>query len=350
MPPELTRRQETLLRKIYYSAEGYRGRDAMYQRVRKAKNPRTGAEESTGISRRQVASWLTKQEVHQKHKPTTYKKSIKPILTKRPFQQMQIDLMDLQKEEDEGNKWILTGVDCFSKMGFAQALKNKSADEVLKGLKRLVKEVKDFIGAYDLEDLKIIQSDNGSEFRNKKVAEFMREQEVKQIFSLPYTPQTQGMVEKFNGTIKGVMKRMLAEKKSAKWTEILRPVIQGYNTTYHETIKKTPLEAVKGGFADTKGKLEDRGAKFWRDHKIEVKKGDKVRIYIEKNRLGKKKKYPNWSDDLYTVVEVAKPRKPFVAPYVKVEDSTGERIKRKYFATQIQPVKQLETSQGRKHM
>ena len=127
MPPPLTRAQEKLLKGIYYSPEGYRGRDAIYKRVRQVKNKRTGALVNAGISRRQVAAWLANQEVYQEHKKATYKKSIKPILTKRPFQQVQMDLMDLQKESDEGNKWILTAVDCFSKMGFARALENKSA-------------------------------------------------------------------------------------------------------------------------------------------------------------------------------------------------------------------------------
>lgn len=343
MPKKLTEKQEKLLKRVYYSPEGMRGRDATYNRVRYANVK--GDKVLTGISRRQVADWLAKQEVNQIHKPITYKKSVKPILSKRPFQQVQIDLVDLQKESDKFKKWILTAVDTFSKYGFAVAMPSKNEAQALKAIKQVVGEIEEVIAEHKLRPLRVIQSDNGSEFINKAVKEFLKDRGVKQIFSLPYTPQTQGMVERYNGTIKKVMRKMMFVEKSKAWTDMLPGIIEGYNTTYHSTIKKTPLEAVSGDFEDTHNKLITRANKMRSNEVVDVVVGDTVRIYIPKHK-SIARKYPNWSTELYTVTQVVHPKKPFSKMYIKVNDDEGNPKGYKYYSNQFIIANEIETKSG----
>jgi transposase InsO family protein len=46
--------------------------------------------------------------------------------------------------------------------------------------------------------IKNVRSDNGSEFRNTNVEEFLDEEGIKHEFSAPYTPQQNGIVERKN--------------------------------------------------------------------------------------------------------------------------------------------------------
>ena len=59
-----------------------------------------------------------------------------------------------------------------------------------------------------------VRSDNGSEFRNTNVEEFLDEEGIKHEFSAPYTPQQNGIVERKNRTLIEAARTMLDEYKT----------------------------------------------------------------------------------------------------------------------------------------
>lgn len=71
-------------------------------------------------------------------KPCQLKKSfhttevVQNIITKLPWERIQIDLVDLRhySDENDGYCWLLNVVDCFSKYLFSCAFKSKSSVEV----------------------------------------------------------------------------------------------------------------------------------------------------------------------------------------------------------------------------
>ena len=62
--------------------------------------------------------------------------------------------------------------------------------------------------------VKKIRSDNGSEFKNLQVEEFLEEEGIKHEFSAPYTPQQNGVVERKNKTLIDMARTMLDEYKT----------------------------------------------------------------------------------------------------------------------------------------
>jgi transposase InsO family protein len=44
----------------------------------------------------------------------------------------------------------------------------------------------------------IIQSDNGSEFKNYYTINWYKENDIQYIFTLPYAPESNGLIENFN--------------------------------------------------------------------------------------------------------------------------------------------------------
>jgi transposase InsO family protein len=61
--------------------------------------------------------------------------------------------------------------------------------------------------------VKRIRSDNGSEFKNLQVEEFLEEEGIKHEFSAPYTPQQNDVVERKKRTLIDMARTMLGESR-----------------------------------------------------------------------------------------------------------------------------------------
>ena len=62
--------------------------------------------------------------------------------------------------------------------------------------------------------MKKIRSDNGPEFKNLQVEEFLEEEGIKHEFSAPYIPQQNGVVERKNRMLIDMVRTMLGEYKT----------------------------------------------------------------------------------------------------------------------------------------
>jgi transposase InsO family protein len=97
--------------------------------------------------------------------------------------------------------------------------------------------VKKFIRRVQNEfELKVknIRSDNGSEFRNNQVEEFLDEEVIKNELSAPYTPQQNGIVERKNRTLIEAARTMLDEYKTPDsfWAEAINTACHAANRLY----------------------------------------------------------------------------------------------------------------------
>jgi hypothetical protein len=93
--------------------------------------------------------------------------------------------------------------------------------------------------------VKNIRSDNGSEFKNLQVEEYLEEEGIKHEFSAPYTPQQNGVVERKNRTLIDMARTMLGEFKTPEqfWSEAVNTACHAINWVYlHRLLKKTSYE------------------------------------------------------------------------------------------------------------
>jgi transposase InsO family protein len=93
--------------------------------------------------------------------------------------------------------------------------------------------------------VKKIRSDNGSEFKNLQVEEFLEEEGIKHEFFAPYTPQQNGVVERKNRTLIDTARTMLGEYKTSErfWSEAVNTACHAINWLYlHRLLKKTSNE------------------------------------------------------------------------------------------------------------
>jgi hypothetical protein len=94
-----------------------------------------------------------------------------------------------------------------------------------------------------------VRSDNGTEFKNTLVEEFLDEEGIKHEFSAPYTPQQNGIVERKNRTLIDMARTMLDEYKTSNifWCEAVNTACHAINRLYlHKKLQKTSYELLTG--------------------------------------------------------------------------------------------------------
>jgi hypothetical protein len=107
-----------------------------------------------------------------------------------------------------GSKYCLVIVDDYSCFTWVLFLQEKSQTQ--ETLKRFLRRAQNEFGLR----IKKIRSDNGTEFKNSQIEEFLEEEGIKHEFSFPYTPQQNGVVERKNRTLLDMARTMLDEYKT----------------------------------------------------------------------------------------------------------------------------------------
>jgi transposase InsO family protein len=169
---------------------------------------------------------------------------VKNIMTTiRPLEMLHIDLFGpISYISIGGNKYGLVIIDDYSHFTWVFFLQDKSENqEVLKKfLKRAQKE-------FDAK-VKRIRSDNGIEFKNTQVKNYLDEEGIKHEFSTPYTQQN-GVAKRKNGTLIEMTRTMLDKYKTSDrfWVETVNTACHATNRIYlHKLLMRTPYEVLTG--------------------------------------------------------------------------------------------------------
>jgi transposase InsO family protein len=92
---------------------------------------------------------------------------------------------------------------------------------------------------------KKIRSDNGTEFKNTQVEDFLDEEDIKIEFLASYTPQQNRVTERKNQIFIEMARTMLDEYKTSDqfWMEAVNTACHATNRLYlHKLLKKTSYE------------------------------------------------------------------------------------------------------------
>ena len=153
-----------------------------------------------------------------------------------PFQRVAIDLVGPVVPSRRGHRFILTVIDYASRYPEAVALKKIDVVSVAEAL------IEVFCRVGFPEE---ILSDRGSQFMCDVMKEVSRLLSIKQLFSSPYHPICNGLVERFNASLKKILRRMCSEAPK-DWDRYLPAVLFAYRTSKQESTGFTPFEIVTG--------------------------------------------------------------------------------------------------------
>ena len=162
-----------------------------------------------------------------------------------PFQRVAIDLVGpISPMTSRKNRYILTIVDFASRYPEAVPLPNIETTTVAEAL------VEVFCRTGVPQE---ILSDCGSQFTSDLMREISRLLSIKQLTTTPYHPACNGLVERFNQTLKQILKRVCADRPT-DWDRYLGPVLFAYRSAPHSSLGFSPFELIYG--RQVRGPLE----------------------------------------------------------------------------------------------
>ena len=176
-------------------------------------------------------------------KMTKAKHPAKTIMTTtRPFELLHMDLFGpnhYSAISNEASQYGFVIVDDYSRYTWVHLVTYKH--EVQEVFKRFSSRASTNFGV----KIKHIRSDNGTEFKNSGLDDYLDELGITHELSAPYTPQQNGVVERKNRTLAEMARTMLDEYKTARhfWIEAIDTACHIINRVYlHKFFKKTAYE------------------------------------------------------------------------------------------------------------
>ena len=189
---------------------------------------------------KEIKEWLlTCPECQQRRNP----KNKPPLLPRpgvtanKPFQVVAVDIIGPLPQSTEGFKWILVFIDVFTKFAEAFPLRGIGGRTVAKIF------IEQIVCRYGAP--RALLSDLGRQFIGKIAQATYRLLTVKKLNTSGYHPQTNGLCERFNSTLK-IMLRMYIDLDRQNWSKFIPYCVFAYNTSVQETTKHTPYYMVFG--------------------------------------------------------------------------------------------------------
>lgn len=102
----------------------------------------------------------------------------------------------------------------------------------------------DLVFTYGVVPTRIL-TDRHSGFRSGLYEAFTNMLQIKRVHTSGYYPQTNGCVEKFNGTLIQMLSPFVSEGQT-NWQPLVKAVVYAYNTSVHDSTGVTPFEAFLG--------------------------------------------------------------------------------------------------------
>ena len=199
-----------------------------------------------------------------------------------------LDLNDYGPKNNRGYRYCLIVIDNFSKYGWAIPIKNKNSQTIKDKFSHIL----------DKRKPKNLESDRGKEFYNSTFQNFLKLNNINHYSR--YTDKGPSIVERFNRTIRDMVKKPIFLKGNASWIDEIDSVINKYNNKIHSTIKLTPIQAsLKENEEYVYQNLIDKRKKI----KPKFQVNDLVRTADLKKTFSKGDT-TNWSYKLYKITEV----------------------------------------------
>ena len=174
-----------------------------------------------------VERFLEGQRSYTLHRHFNPRFKRRKVLARGLGYQYQADLRDYAplKCKNKGTTFLLSVIDIFSCYALLIPLKNKRGESVRDGLVRVFEHMGPPVK---------FQTDKGKEFYNRHVRKLLQKHTVHH-FSTEQDVKAQ-IVERFNRTVREVIKRYMTHVRSLKYIDILPDFLERYNNRPHSSI------------------------------------------------------------------------------------------------------------------
>ena len=90
-----------------------------------------------------------------------------------------------------------------------------------------------------------ILTDNATNFTSFVLPRLNENMSIRGVFSTPYHPESIGMVERVNGTLERILRKITIERPS-KWATFLSSAVFAYNIGYNLSTGHSPFKMLYG--------------------------------------------------------------------------------------------------------
>lgn len=267
--------------------------------------------------------WLQTQRAYTLHRPrrVRFRRNKYNLANIGDF--WQADLMDLQSlsRKNNGYKYILAVIDCFSKFGWCVPIKKKQPNEIIAGFK-IIFEKSGYIP-------RNLHTDKGGEFVNKSFQDFLECNDVK--FFKASDPVTKASIcERYIRTMKSLIYRYFTYTGTERYCEILQSLVTLYNNRWHRSIRMAPTNVNERNVLQVWENLNKNN--YIKIHPL-LKCGDYVRLAKPKKVFDKGYK-SGWTNEIFVVKKVILHQQPVY----KITDLEGNTITGAFYEPELQKV------------
>ena len=306
-----------ILSNIYYTPEnpgGFSSLKELYD-VAKKINP--------NIKLKHVKYFLRNKKSFYMHYKKRKKIKRRKTITNGMFDLFQADLIVLPnlKKYNDGFSYILTCIDCFSRVAFVEPMKSKTAGESLRAFKIILKK-------FGNKPNKL-QTDAGSEFKSI-FRTFLKNNNIK--YYSTYSEIKAALVERFNITLLTILHRYFTSKSTYRYIDVIHKIVNNYNTSKHSTLGIAPFDVNSQNEAELWNKLYHKYL-YDNNPKFDFKVNEPVLITKYKNIFFKGYKN-NWAREIFYISHRLK-TKPVT--YI-LKDKNGENILGSFYSQELNKV------------
>ena len=245
-----------------------------------------------------IKEFIDKQPVRQ-----VFRRQRKPahrVIDAQPYA-YQMDLMFFNQEKyaNRGLKVFLVLIEITSRKAFIYPMKSKTAASVYNQLLKFIKQER---------PIRIIYSDGGSEFTNKRVQKLLTDNNI-DFFKLQNdTHNSLAIINRFIRTMRERIEKFMTYRNSDSFVYLLNKFVTNYNNTPHGGLAGG--EFTPNDIHDDPKLLKNIRILKSQEEAARIQKasariqtisiGDKVRVRLPRNKFTKGTKQI-FSDELYTV-------------------------------------------------
>jgi ribonuclease HI len=175
--------------------------------------------------------------LHSVHQPAG---DLQPLVSPWPFAQWGMDLVGPLPRATGNRRWLIVATDYFTKWVEAEPLANIRDKDSIKFV------WKNIITRFGIP--KTIISDNGTQFNSKPFMKYCSKLGIRNVYSSPAYPQSNGQAEASNKNVLDGIKKRLEDAKG-RWVEELPNVLWTFRTTPRRSTRETPFSLAYGSEA-----------------------------------------------------------------------------------------------------
>lgn len=337
----LSKKEERYLNKIWTTTKhpaAYTGPYKLYQIVK--------AEGKHKIGLRRIKQFLSDTDAYSLQKRVQRKFVRRHMITDSIDSIWDGDLQDVKNisKDNDGIQYILVLQDIYSRYLFTAPLKQKSATEVISGLKGIFATGR---------KPKILRTDKGSEFKNKWVKAFLKRENVHPLYTENETKSS--LAERSIQKLENKLHRMFVQKQTHRFIDELANITKSINATPTrplgsmapaEVTKETEEEARYNAYV-VRNKRDIKQNTKKRSLKSEIKKrkksykfkiNDKVRI-SHLRRTFQREYDQKWTGEIFLITH--RYRLQGIDIY-KLKDYADESISGTFYERELQKVNKKE--------